>query len=660
MRICVRKMLALLMVFSLLFSMLCCTVGAVVAAETQEGRVTGDDVAVRNNPGTQGTKVLTRLDTGTLVTVLGSKNDSDGDKWYYIQTKDKQYTGYMYNEYIEIIEDIDYTPDADFEAYLTAQKFPESYKEGLRQLHAKYPNWVFVAQHLPKTWSEALAAEAEVGRSLVDTDEVIASWKSMEYGAYDWDKKAYVWFDSGGWVSAQREVVAYYMDPRNFLDEVSIFQFESLAYSSVHTVEGVQKILGGKCFMYSMAADFVDAAKQTGVSAYHLASRALQEQGMEGNWLGKGTVPNFTKDGVLQEVTGYYNIFDIGAYAANGLSATQNGATYAKAKGWDTAKKSIIGGGQQLGNGYINKGQNTLYLQKFDLVDGGNGFYNHQYMTNIAAAASEAKLMKKAYTDEMLKSALVFNIPVFSGMPDKPQALPTSKGNNDNTLTDLSVEGYKITPTFSRYTTDYAITVDKSVTQVKITATKSDSSAKVEGGGTITLSGEETVADIKVTAPSGLVRTYTVSIHRPDGAVAPADPVIGESKYTFNTYLTGVSPDTTAADLLKNIPVTNGTVQLVDASGKAVSGKVATGHKLQVMTGSTVFATYPVVVYGDVSGDGVVSSKDLLMAQKHILGITKIAGAYLTAADSSKDGKLTSSDLLRTQKQILGITKPII
>lgn len=655
MQLRVKKYATVLVVLSLLFSLLCGICAPAFAAETREGMVTGDAVAVRNDAGTSGTTVLTRLNSGTYVTVLGTKNDGDGDLWYHIQTKDKQYTGYMYSTWIKIIEKIEYTPDTDFEAYLTAQKFPESYKDALRDLHAQHPNWVFVAQHLTKSWSEALNAEAEVGHNLVSATAK-ASWKSMEYGAYNWDKKAYVVFDSGGWVAAQREVVAYYMDPRNFLDDTAIFQFESLSYSTVHTEAGVKKILAGS-FMESMAADFVDAAKQTGVSAYHLASRALQEQGYDGNQLGKGTVPNFTQNGVLQQVYGYYNIFDINAYANGGLTAMQNGAQYAKAKGWDTAKKSIIGGGQQLGKGYINKGQDTLYLQKFDMVDGGNGFYNWQYMTNISAAASEARLMKKAYTDDMLNSALVFNIPVYTGMPDKPCVCPASDGNNDNTLTALSVEGYSITPTFSRYTTDYAVTLPATTAQANVKVTKSDAGATVTGAGVITLSGAETVVNVQVKAPSGLVRTYTLHIYRPG---ADGTPALLSEKYTIGTNITGIAPGTTAADLLKHLKVENGTTQLVNAAGAAVSGNAATGHMVQVLSGGKVFASYPLVIYGDVSGDGVVSSKDLLMAQKHILGISKISGAALAAADSGKDGKLTSSDLLRTQKQILGITSPIL
>ncbi|MBE6758376.1 MAG: hypothetical protein E7552_07535, partial [Ruminococcaceae bacterium] len=37
--------------------------------------------------------------------------------------------------------------DTAFEAWLSAQEFPESYRPALRELHSQYPNWVFRAQH---------------------------------------------------------------------------------------------------------------------------------------------------------------------------------------------------------------------------------------------------------------------------------------------------------------------------------------------------------------------------------------------------------------------------------------------------------------------------------------------------------------------------------
>ncbi len=658
MRVYMRKCMALLTAFALLFCLMGMSVCMWVLAENQTGIVNGLDsgsvLYVRKTASTSAT-ILARLKNGDKVTVLDT-TESGGVKWYKVTTADGV-TGYSSAQFISI--QVQYVPDADFEAYLTSQKFPESYKDALRNLHAKYPNWMFAAQHLNLDWKTALNAEAQVGRNLVLDGSCKESWKSMEYGAYNWDTKKYVVFDSGGWVSAQREVVAYYMDPRNFLDETAIFQFEMLSYSPAHTQAGVAAILKGS-FMEKMAKDFLDVAQAKNVSAYMLASRALQEQGKDGNALGTGTVANFKVDGTEQKVYGYYNIFDIGAYAANGLSAIQNGALYAKSKGWDTAKKSIEGGADQLGKGYISKGQNTLYLQKFDVVDGGNGYYNWQYMTNVTAAKAESNIMKKAYSDEVLGGTMVFSIPVYLNMPDKPQAAPQSDKNNDNTLTGLSVEGYSLTPTFSRYTTEYAVTVPKDVQTVTVNAVKSDKEATVSGTGKVGLSGESTVITVKVTAPSGLVRNYTITVNRPGGQGDTKLPSLGKCTYTVDTYVTGIKPGTTAENLLKGITVNNGTARLVTADGKVASGKVATGQRLQLMAGDKVHAEYPLVIYGDTSGDGAVTSKDLLMAQKHILGVSKLNGAALTAADSGKDGKLTSSDLLRTQKQILGVSSVIV
>ena len=63
-------------------------------------------------------------------------------------------TGYVSSSYIRI--PVSYSTDANFEAYLTSQGFPESYKDGLRQLHAQYPNWVFRAKNTGIDWNTAI------------------------------------------------------------------------------------------------------------------------------------------------------------------------------------------------------------------------------------------------------------------------------------------------------------------------------------------------------------------------------------------------------------------------------------------------------------------------------------------------------------------------
>jgi len=72
-----------------------------------------------------------------------------------------------------------------------------------------------------------VAAESAVGKNLVGKNAVV-SWKSLESTAYNRKKNTWYGFDGGSWVAASTALVQYYLDPRNFLGETSVFQFESL------------------------------------------------------------------------------------------------------------------------------------------------------------------------------------------------------------------------------------------------------------------------------------------------------------------------------------------------------------------------------------------------------------------------------------------------
>ena len=62
------------------------------------------------------------------------------------------------------------------------------------------------------------------------------------------------------------------------------------------------------------------------------------------------------------------------------------------------------------------------------------------------------------------------------------------------------------------------------------------------------------------------------------------------------------------------------------------------------------------ILYGDVNGDGKITSVDLLVLQRHILGIELLDERGKIAGNTSKDGKEpTSVDLLVIQRHILGI-----
>ena len=102
------------------------------------------------------------------------------------------------------------------------------------------------------------------------------------------------------------------------------------------------------------------------------------------------------------------------------MTAVQRGLWYASQPGnymrpWDSVDKAIIGGACQYGQNYVQAGQNTFYLKKFNVQ--GSNLYKHQYMTNVEAAYEEAMKTKKAYADTMNQTPLVFSIPVFENMP---------------------------------------------------------------------------------------------------------------------------------------------------------------------------------------------------------------------------------------------------
>lgn len=489
------------------------------SAANMMGSCTADVLNVRSGAGTGYSKTGT-VSYGDSLTILSETTDSSGAKWYKISCGNV--TGYVSAAYVQLTSSGSQgSSDADFESYMTKQGFPESYKPYLRKLHEQHPKWIFTAQKLGVDWNTALKEECVVGRNLVHSS-ALASWKSMEKGAYDFNGGYWYGLD-GSWVAASKEIIMYYMDPRNFLNDTYIFMFENQSYDpSYQTESGVKTILADT-FMsgsytcpdtkkkYTYSQTFMDAAKKSGVSPYHLASRCRNEQGVNGAPQSLGTVKGYEN---------YFNFFDIQAYATSTMTAAEMGCKYAKTTNptyllpWTNQYKSIVGGSIFLGTGYITKGQDTLYLQKFDMVDGGNGLYYHQYMTCVFGQANEAISLKNAYSQDILNSAMEFKIPVYNNMPDKLCPKPTSSGDNNNYLKSLSVSGTSISPKFDKFTTSYTAKVNAEVSSVTVNANPLGKSAKVSGNGKVSLKTGENTVKVTCTAASGVKRTYTIKITR--------------------------------------------------------------------------------------------------------------------------------------------------
>lgn len=304
--------------------------------------------------------------------------------------------------------------------YEDIQQFPESYQAALTALKEQHPNWIFVPMNTGLDWNTVISNELNKGRSLVH--------KSFP----DYTKEGA--YDDGNWYYASREILELYMDPRNSLHEEAIFQFEQLTYNETyHTEAALENFLSntfmkgdknapGTVMTYARIIWAIGGEKGREVSPFHLASRIYQEQGKGTSALISGTYPGYE---------GYYNYFNVGATGNSTEEVIVNGLKYAKNKNWSDAYYSILGGADIISANYIRKGQDTLYLQKYNVNPNGSyALYTHQYMQNISAPTSEAKSICNLYKNaNALDSPFVFKIPVYENMPGTACAMPAFSDN---------------------------------------------------------------------------------------------------------------------------------------------------------------------------------------------------------------------------------------
>ncbi len=375
-----------------------------------------------------------------------------------------------------------------FAAYITNLGFPLSYADGLFELQQKYPLWEFKPFITNLNWEDAVAGEHNPHKKQLIENSVTSIWECQCSSC-----KGKIQ-EGSTWVSASEQAVEYYLDPRNFLTEQYIFQFETTRYDSAHTQSSVEAILkntwmynsnityldtlgntktyllDGEPVKYSQA--IMDAAKDSGMSAYYLASKIVQE-------VGGSTASAGGASGKYSPYNGIYNYYNIGAYtgAADGLkwsngymkttsavniyktantsadavvnvasgqtlnyigvsgsfyrvACTINGKKYtgyvpksavslttSYGRPWTDPYKSIYNGAKYIFEGYAQY-QYTGYLQKFNVNSASGNLYGHEYMANIRAAASESKKTYTAYKENgVLNDAIVFYIPVFKNMP---------------------------------------------------------------------------------------------------------------------------------------------------------------------------------------------------------------------------------------------------
>ena len=393
-----------------------------------------DDLTIRAEAAEDSTKVVT-VPSGQMVEIRDVTVDENYQVWEKVsaEVKGKVYEGYIPRDYLACSDErfleweelygmnpgaaVMLAEENATGVYADIEQFPEGYRPALQALKQKHPNWTFVRQNTGLDFQTAVNNELQGGKSLV--------YKS--YGDYCKEGQ-----HSPNWYFASEDVLKLYMDPRNSLHENAIFQFEQLTYNeSYHTEAAVETFLKNTFMNSNSPAPKTDmtfshifwaiVAEQQ-VSPFHLAARVYQEQGQGTSPLISGNYPGYE---------GYYNYFNISASGSTNEQVITNGLNYAQNNGWDNAYASILGGANVISANYIKKGQDTLYLQKFNVsTTASNPVYTHQYMQNIAAPTSEALSMKKLYESAgALENTFVFKIPVYENMPASPCPMPTSSTN---------------------------------------------------------------------------------------------------------------------------------------------------------------------------------------------------------------------------------------
>ena len=573
---------------------------------------------------------------------------------------------------------------------LRKKGFPESYLSYLAEIHARHTNWVFTPEKINLNFDDVVIGENGNGASLLEKAYFSKSYLSLNSNTFNVESDAYKDYNGEpGYANASREAIAYYIDPRNYLNEKYIFAFETLGYSNNQSTDVVNTIIKSQAFwsrLYSNGSvgasnDIVNSSKSIGISAVHVASRIKQEMG-NSSYQGDSRVGgSFTYDGVSK--SGYYNFFNIKSWSGRGSSIY---ASYAYEHGWNTPAKGISGGASFMYDGYISLNQDTIYYEKFD-VSTSNGNYTHQYMQNLAAPVQEGGIKYNGYKNEnssYLNTAISFVIPVYNNMPNYAVVAP-KVGSANNYLSSLKIDGSSING-FSYRTHNYNVYLKSNVTSVNIATSTYVSSAKVNGNGKVNITSDNQTQKIYVTAENGKMRTYTINFIREKAPVVndtsnnntnnnnnqtssttsttnttdtnkPVADIMNHSGFKYNAdIMFGISVGTNVSKLIGNVTAYNKytEVSIKSATGQNKTNDVFKTGDVITIKGSDGSKVYTAVIYGDVNGDGIISAVDYVKVKNKIVKGNSITGVYYKAADVDKDGNVSAVDYVKIKNQILG------
>ena len=532
--------------------------------------------------------------------------------------------------------------------------FPADYQPLLNKLKELHPNWNFDAYYTGIPWSQVMANETDCGHNRI-LESSNSLWKSSCNNV------------AAGYACASKEIVAYYLDPRNFLnDDIKVFQFLEISYNErIHTVEGIRSLISGTFLNNNVTftlngqtktmhyADIIlQAAKESRMSPYSIATKIIQEVGSQGSASVSGNVPNYQ---------GYYNFYNYGAY--DGDAAIANGLEYAKKHNWNNQYTAIVEGAKLLADSYTNAGQNTAYFYKWDVVGtsilkpgasqtvDSSSLYTHQFMTNIQDPTSQSSTLYNTYSkNNIINESLNFVIPVYNEMPSSNK-LPTNLTEADGALYYLTGTGVRVRSEASTSGTILA------------TLYTLDEIIAVQERECITSGG---IKWDKVKLSNGIIGYMASEYLSPCKASTNNqnnEPIIGiaitidnlrlrESPSTSGVTKT-IIPNGQKVDILQKDVAKDGTNIWYKDRYNGMVGYVSNVYlKMIDNNNNKVDAT---LVEGDVNKDGKITAGDYVLIKRQIMGEITLTDVQLKSADANGDGKVTAGDYVLIKNYIMSL-----
>lgn len=157
---------------------------------------------------------------------------------------------------------------------------------------------------------------------------------------------------------------------------------------------------------------------------------------------------------------------------------------------------------------------------KLELVDGNPFTSTHSNNNETKSFENEFKFKIKSSGSSEI-SVISYSVTSISNKPMTVKVKSTvvdadkeaDSGLSDNNfLSSLEVENFKISPSFNKDITSYELSINQDITEINIKATPSDSKAKVDGAGKHILNDGQNKIKITVTSESKDERVYTILV----------------------------------------------------------------------------------------------------------------------------------------------------